>query len=130
MNAPAKETKILVVDDDPVSQKVATIALKKSGATVTAVDDGQAAVDAVFESERNGQPFEVIIMDILMPIVDGLSATRTLREQGYSGIIIAATTLLDKEMCLEAGCDVFLAKPFAPSTLVQTVEECMVRQSD
>ena len=130
MNAPAKKTRILVVDDDPVSQKVATIALKKSGAAVVAMDDGQAAVDAVLESERNGQPFEVIVMDILMPIVDGLSATRTLREQGYSGVIIAATTLLDKEKCLEAGCDVFLAKPFAPSALVQTVEECMVRQCD
>jgi signal transduction histidine kinase/DNA-binding response OmpR family regulator/HPt (histidine-containing phosphotransfer) domain-containing protein len=106
--------KILVAEDNPVNRKLAVRLLEKQGHTVHLADDGQQAIDA-FRRE----PFDVILMDVQMPVVDGLSATRIIREEeasrGRTRTPIVAVTARamagDREMCLSAGMDAYISKP-------------------
>jgi CheY-like chemotaxis protein len=97
--------------------------LRRRGHDVTVVDNGRAAVDAV----KDGTHFDVILMDIQMPELDGLSATRKIRElsDGKSISIIAMTAHAlseERERFLAAGMDGYLAKPFQPPELFAVVE--------
>ena len=83
---PRLKGRILYADDNPDSRKLITLMLRDTGAQLTVVDDGQAAVDAL-QYER----FDLILLDIKMPIVNGLEAARALRSAGYIRPIIAVT---------------------------------------
>ena len=95
--------------------------LRKTGLGVEAAENGEAAYDMALAALELGQPFDVILMDMQMPVVNGYEATRRLREKGYEGIIIALTSHAmegDREECIRAGCDSYAVKPIDRVELV------------
>ena len=113
--------RILLVEDGLVNQKVLTGLLTGQGYHVTVAHNGQDAVDCFLADE-----FDVVLMDVEMPIMDGLTATRCIRElemDGRSRIpIIAVTSSADSSACLEAGMDAFLEKPVPVAVLQETLQ--------
>jgi len=123
---------LLLVEDASANERILSFVLKRAGADVTTAGDGQIALDKVLaampdESQPHGdgpEPFDIILMDMQMPVMDGCETTRRLREAGYSGPIIALTAQTDRydrQKCLDAGCDHYLAKPVDRDKLVRTV---------
>ena len=122
--------RVLLAEDSPDSQRLIRFHLKKSGAHVTTVADGQSAVQATLEARTSGEPFDVVLMDVQMPVLGGLEATRRLREQGYRGLVIALTahtTTAARQKCLEAGCDDCMSKPVSRAKLVDTLVGSLCR---
>lgn len=118
------EKQILVVEDGEDNQKLISHFLEKSGAKVTLAENGQFAIDLI--EQKDPDLFDVILMDIQMPILDGIEATRYLRAQGVETPIIALTAHAmpeDRQKCLQAGCDAFLTKPITKSKLLETVHQ-------
>ena len=109
----AQALQVLLVEDHPVNQMLATTLLKKWGHTVVLAKNGQEAVDLF-----PGQPWDMVLMDMQMPVMGGLEATRLIRAREPSGQhtpIVAMTANAmeaDRQACLEAGMDDHLAKPF------------------
>jgi PAS domain S-box-containing protein len=111
---PALHGRLLLAEDDPSIQQIICLLLKKMGLEVTVAETGQMACDLAQESKADGRPYDLILMDIQMPNVDGYEATRWLRQHDWQGPIVALTahTLAgDREKCLAAGCDDYIAKP-------------------
>ncbi|MDH4133985.1 MAG: ATP-binding protein [Gammaproteobacteria bacterium] len=103
---------VLVVEDNTDNQKLVTFLLRRVGATVAIADNGLEAVEMALARNR---PYDLILMDMQMPVLGGIDATRLLREREYRAPIVALTAnALKKEdigAFLEAGCDDFIAKP-------------------
>jgi len=117
---PVRPLRLLLAEDNPVNQLLATRILEKQGHVVTAVANGQEAVEI---SARDR--FDVVLMDVQMPVVDGLMATRQIRErerQTGSHLPIVALTARamdeDQDTCIAAGMDAFLSKPIRASDLL------------
>ena len=113
--------RILVVDDSQDNQFLAQMFLTRAGAEVEFANNGKEGVERALTGS-----FSVVLMDIQMPICDGLQATKILRSKGYKGPIIALTANAmreEKERCLEAGCDEYLSKPIDKVLLTNTVEK-------
>jgi CheY-like chemotaxis protein len=101
---------ILLVEDDATLARLALFFLEQLGADVDHVTDGAAAINAAKKTE-----YDLILMDIHLPDIDGITATRTLREAGYRGEIVATTGVTqpeEQQQCIEAGCDRLLPKPY------------------
>lgn len=130
-SAPQKAKSVLLVEDNPVNQTVATKILQRAGYEVVTAGDGQEAIDW-FEKRR----FDLILMDVQMPVLGGLDATKAIRARearrswAMSGRwemtpIIAMTAHVmqgDRERCLEAGMDDYVSKPVQPSELFAAIE--------
>lgn len=115
--------RVLLVEDNEVNRTIATKLLQKRGHVVVAVENGALAVD-VTTTER----FDVVLMDVQMPVMDGLTATAKIREREHAtGLhlpIIAVTAHAlddDRRRCLAAGMDDFLPKPIRSSDLFEKV---------
>ncbi len=129
--------RVLLAEDGPDIQRLIVILLEKAGAKVTVVENGQEAIDAI--QDRNGRQragpsgsFDVILMDMQMPVLDGYEAARRLRESGYEGPIVALTAHAmpeDRKKCLDAGCDDYLAKPIDRQSLLAAVARWSARAS-
>jgi Amt family ammonium transporter len=122
--------RVLLVEDGPDNQRLISFLLKKAGANVTLAENGQLAYDEALAAREAGRPFDVILMDMQMPVMDGYTATRQLRSQRYTGPIVALTAHAmaeDRQKCLDAGCDDFATKPIDRQNLLATVAQWIVR---
>ncbi|HLO40437.1 MAG TPA: ATP-binding protein [Phycisphaerales bacterium] len=106
--------RILLAEDTPDNQRLLSLFLHKIAADVQIVGNGQDAIEQALRSRDDGAPFDLILMDIQMPLIDGYAATRTLRQAGWTSPIIALTahaSPTDRQRCIEAGCDEVMTKP-------------------
>jgi CheY-like chemotaxis protein len=113
-----------LVEDDRDHQPLLSLMLKKSGSDVTIAENGKVAVDLAQRARDAGRPFDLIVMDLQMPVLDGLSATRALRRHGFTNPIIALTARAvstDRDRSFEAGCDGFLSKPITRPDLARSL---------
>ncbi|CAG0994573.1 two-component system, sensor histidine kinase [Phycisphaerales bacterium] len=112
---------VLLVEDGPDNQRLISFLLRKAGANVELADDGEAGIEATLAAARAGRAFDLILMDMQMPRMDGYEATRTLRQSGVSTPIVALTAHAmsgDREKCLAAGCDEYIRKPIQRGTML------------
>jgi len=126
------ELKILLTEDNVVNQKLAIGILSKYGHRVTVANNGQEAMDLLAEHS-----FDLVLMDVQMPIMDGLTATRKIREReketGTRTPIIAMTAHAmkgDREDCLEAGMDEYVAKPIRVATLFDKLSSVLLSKQN
>ncbi|NUQ66336.1 MAG: PAS domain S-box protein [Pirellulales bacterium] len=120
------DCRVLLAEDTPDIRRLIAALLKLSGAEVVTAENGEDAVREALAAQQDGHPFDLILMDMQMPVVDGYGATRQLRLAGYAGRIVALTAHAmngDREKCLEAGCDGYLAKPVDRDRLAALVQE-------
>jgi len=118
------DCRVLVVDDRRDVRHISQHFLEKAGASVTVAEDGQQGFDVATAVRDANQPFDLILMDMQMPNVDGLQATAELRSAGIQWPIIALTADAmagDRERCLAGGCDDYLSKPIDHSKLINMV---------
>lgn len=122
--------RVLVAEDNAINQKIVRIMLQKAGCDVLAVDDGNKAVEAV----QTGQ-FDLVLMDLHMPQLDGLEATRQIRalqSKAKEVPIIALTASAftdDRDRCLSAGMNDFVTKPIKLDYLLEKCALWASRQS-
>ena len=117
--------RILLAEDGVDNQRLISFILKKTGVEVKIVANGDLASREALSAAAEGKPFDVILMDMQMPVMDGYEATRHLREQEYHGPIIALTAHAmsgDRDRCLAAGCDDYATKPIQRDIFLTMVE--------
>jgi CheY-like chemotaxis protein len=137
------DCRVLLAEDGPDNQRLITLVLRKAGASVTVVEDGGQVLEHALSTipEPTGAPnhsaspidnpsdtgancFDVILMDMQMPVMDGYEATRRLRAAGYPGPIVALTAHAmkgDREKCIQAGCNDYVTKPIDLARLLEIV---------
>ncbi len=111
---------VLLAEDTPDLQTLISHYVRKTGATITAVENGQMAVEKVSQ-----QAYDLVLMDLQMPVMGGIEAMTIIRENGYNGPIVALTANAmqqDKERCLAAGCNNFMSKPINKKKLIELVK--------
>ncbi|MEK6676056.1 MAG: response regulator [Planctomycetota bacterium] len=116
----AVRSRILLVEDDPFLAKLVLFHLKQLNVEVDHVVDGKKGVETALS-----QAYDLVLMDVELPELDGLSATRELRRRGYAGRIVAATARTEptaRQKCLEAGCDGYLSKPYTREQLALVMQ--------
>jgi len=118
------EPTILVVDDEPSIGEVVSIYLRRAGYQVVVARDGQEALEAMEK-----QPPDLVVLDLMLPKVDGLEITRRLRAEGETPIIMltARREEADRIAGLEMGADDYVVKPFSPQELVSRVKAVLRR---
>jgi len=121
---PTLDGRVLLVEDGPDNQRIISFFLRTAGAEVTVAENGQVALESFREALVDGRPFDVILMDMQMPVLDGYQTTRQFREEGHTLPIIALTAHAmseDRRRCLEAGCDDYMTKPLDRAKLISLV---------
>lgn len=113
--------RVLLAEDGIDNQRLIAHVLRRAGATVEIAVNGAEAVDAAGKALERGTPFDIVLMDMQMPVMDGYEAVRTLRARGYARPILALTAHAspeERERCLNAGCSDFATKPIDRAGLI------------
>jgi CheY-like chemotaxis protein len=116
--------RVLLAEDGPDNQRLIRHHLERAGVRVELVSNGVEACEAYRRAEASGTPFDVILMDMQMPEMDGYTATGVLRREGCRTPILALTAHAmpaDRQRCLDAGCNDHLTKPIDRSLLVEAI---------
>jgi two-component system sensor histidine kinase/response regulator len=129
---PTGSLRVLVAEDNLVNQRLVTRLLEKRGHFVVVAGNGQEALEAL---EKEG--FDLVLMDVQMPVMDGFEATAAIRkrEEG-KGIRVPVVALTahamkgDREKCLAAGMDGYLTKPIRPQQLDELLEKYLARRAE
>jgi signal transduction histidine kinase/HPt (histidine-containing phosphotransfer) domain-containing protein len=111
--------RVLIVEDNPLNRKLIRLTLERAGVTVETAENGRVALE-----KAEQQSFDLVLMDMQMPVMDGFIATCQFRERGYAGPIIALTAHAlpdERDRCLAAGCNAFISKPIDLDHLKMTV---------
>ena len=124
-HSPKRRLTILLAEDNPVNQQLARAMLEKAGHDVTIVENGRLAVEAMAEKD-----FDVILIDVQMPVMDGLEAVAAIRRRekttGTHRLIVALTAHAmkgDREKCLDVGMDAHVSKPLRRQELLSVLDE-------
>jgi CheY-like chemotaxis protein len=113
---------LLVVEDNPVNQKMALTMIRKAGYIVDGVENGKLAVDTLKK-----QPYDLVLMDVQMPVMDGYQATQEIRkmegDKKHTTIVAMTAHAMagDREKCIKAGMDDYLSKPINPQEMFKTI---------
>jgi PAS domain S-box-containing protein len=133
---------VLIAEDNPINALLARKIVTRAGGTSTIVGDGRLAIAAARETLQNRQPaFDLILMDVLMPVVDGLTAAKAIKElfdeRRNSGLVCPPIVALtanafaeDRERCYTAGMDDYLAKPFEAQQLHEVLLRWMPQRAE
>ena len=124
--------RLLLAEDVPEVQTLVRMNLEAAGLETDSAENGKTAVEKALASKAEGKPYDLILMDIQMPELNGFEATRRLRQEGWNGPIIALTAHAmsgDREECLEAGCDDYISKPMTDEELFDTVARHLEKAS-
>jgi CheY-like chemotaxis protein len=122
--------RVLVADDLTDIRDLVGYMIRRAGVTVVEASDGREAVETALAAKAAGDPFDVLILDVQMPGIDGLAATRRLRAAGLTEPILALTAATmsgERERCLAAGCTEHLSKPIDESRLLRTLRRYLPR---
>lgn len=122
------EGRVLLAEDGSDVRELVGRVLEVSGMQVDLAENGRVALDMALAAETDGKPYDLILMDVQMPVLDGLKATLDLRRRGFQGPIIALTAHAmtgDRRKCLEAGCDDYVPKPIDPKELFSAMARCL-----
>ncbi len=116
--------RLLLVEDNLVNQKVVLAMLRKRGYQIEIANDGREALDKL---DTAAPPYDLVLMDVQMPVLDGLETTRVLRrDPRWERLPVLAMTAHamtgDREKCLEAGMNGYISKPVQPAPLITTLE--------
>ncbi len=125
--------RVLLAEDGPDNRVLITFYLRQAGLEVVEVENGLLARTAALEALKKGNPFDLILMDMQMPELDGYSATAQLRKAGYRKPIVALTAHAmggDREKCLQAGCDDFTVKPIDHEAFVNVLKKYLRERSE
>ena len=127
---PRDQLRVCIAEDNPINQKIATSFVTRLGFECQAFNDGLQAVEALRQKSQEGLPYHLVLMDCQMPVLDGYDATRLIRKDPdpavRSVLIIAMTASAirgDREKCLEAGMNNYLAKPVRAAVLKSMLED-------
>ena len=121
------QTRVLLVEDNLVNQKVVLAILRKKGFQIDVANDGR---EALSKLEAAADPYDIVLMDVQMPVLDGLETTRIIRKnQRWDRLPIVAMTAHamngDRERCLQAGMNSYVSKPVQPAHLVSVIEKLL-----
>jgi CheY-like chemotaxis protein len=125
--------RLLLAEDGADTRRLVCIHLRRLGCSCMAVENGQLAVDMCLEAEKSDHPFDVVLMDMQMPVMDGYSACTFLRGKGYTRAIIALTAHAmegDRERCVQSGCDDYVVKPINVTQLSRTISKHARKNND
>jgi CheY-like chemotaxis protein len=121
-SAKGQKFRILMAEDNLINQRVGQLILKRAGFSVDLASDGREALEA-----HRKDPYDVILMDCQMPVMDGFEASRNIRRLKHPQPVIIAVTanalVGEREKCLEAGMDDYLSKPFQADQLVSLIKK-------
>ncbi len=126
--APARPTRVLLAEDHPINQKLAVLMLERRGFSVAVAGDGRQALETLARED-----FDLVLMDVHMPVLDGLEATRQLRAGGSGArdaripvIAMTANAMQgDRERCLQSGMDDFVSKPVKEADLLAAIQRTL-----
>ena len=128
--APLAGARVLVVEDNEINQQVACEILNDAGLETDVAENGQVALHHIAARQADGRPYDLVLMDMQMPVMDGITATRRIRETTSADVlpILAMTANAmqrDRERCLDAGMNGFITKPINPNELWRSLLEWM-----
>lgn len=127
---PRDQIRVCIAEDNPINQQIAVRFVENLGLTSEVFSDGEQAVEALRQRSKDGNPFHLVLMDVQMPVLDGYSATRKIRadeDANVNEVLVVAMTASaiegDREKCIEAGMNNYLAKPVTLRVLLSTLDQ-------
>jgi CheY-like chemotaxis protein len=131
---PRSEIRVCIAEDNLINRKIAVSYVGKLGLKCEAFEDGKMAYEALKRRSKEGKPFHIVLMDVQMPVLDGYEATKAIRRDEDPNVrevlVIAMTASAirgDREKCLEAGMNDYLAKPVRQTVLKTMIDEYLAK---